>query len=59
MAKAIFNTKFASDIKKNGQIVKVLDYVGNDMYLIEFRNGKQLEVYGNELIFLGDESLYD
>lgn len=49
MKKAIFNTK----------IVKVIDYVGNDMYLIEFKNKKRIKVYANELVFIGNESLYD
>ena len=59
MRKAIFNTKFVNDLDKNGEIVKVLDYIGNDMYLIEFRNKEKLKVYDNELIFIGNESLYD
>jgi hypothetical protein len=59
MKRAIFKTKIAEDIKRNGQEVKVLDYVGNDMYKIEFKDGKQLTVYDTELIFIGGESLYD
>lgn len=59
MNKAIFKTKFAQDMKRNGQVVKVLDYIGNNMYLIEFKDKKRLKVYDNELIFFGENSLYD
>ena len=59
MKQAIFNTKIVSDMERNNQIVNVIDYIGNDMYLIEFEDKKRLEVYGNELIFIGTESLYD
>lgn len=48
----IFKTKFASDMKLNGQKVKVIDYLGNNMYEIEFKNKKRLKVYDNELIFI-------
>ena len=59
MEKAIFNTKFVEDENKNGQIVKVLEYIGSGMYLIQFKNKEQLRVYDNELIFIGSESLYN
>lgn len=59
MKKAIFKTKFESDYKRNGEIVKVLEYVGNDMYLIEFKDKKQLKVYDTELFFIGGGSLYE
>ena len=59
MKKAIFKTKFAEDYDRNGQEVKVLNYVGHNMYLIEFKDGKQLTVYDTELVFIGGESLYD
>lgn len=59
MKQAIFNTKFASDMDRNNEIVKVIDYIGNDMYLIEFEDNTRLKVYDNELIFIGNESLYD
>lgn len=55
MEKAVFNTKFASDMDRNGQVVKVLKYLGNDMYLIEFKDKKQLRVYDNELEFEEEE----
>ena len=51
MEKAIFKTKFATDMNRNNQIVKVIEYLGNDMYLIEFKDKKRLKVYDNELIF--------
>lgn len=59
MQKAIFNTKFAEDYDRNGQEVKVLDYIGHDMYLIEFKDGKKTKVYCTELTFIGGNSLYD
>ena len=52
MEKAIFNTKFVSDMDKNGEIVTILKYIGNDMYLIEFNDKTQLKVYDNELTFI-------
>ena len=54
--KAIFKTKFADDYARNGQEVTVLNYVGHDMYLIEFKDGVQLTVYNTELLIIGGES---
>ena len=51
MEKAIFNTKFAADEDRNGEIVKIIKYLGNSMYLIEFKDKKQLKVYDTELEF--------
>lgn len=51
MKKAIFKTKFAEDYDRNGQEVTILDYVGNNMYSIQFNDGKRLTVYDTELIF--------
>ena len=59
MTKAIFKTKFADGADRNGQEVKVLSYVGKNMYRIEFKDGKQMTVYDTELTFIGGESLYD
>lgn len=59
MTRAIFKTKFADDCGRNGEEVKVLKYAGHNMYLIEFKDGKQLTVYDTELVFIGGESLYD
>lgn len=53
--KAIFSTKFACDEKYNGKKCKIVDYVkyrNEIMYLIEFKDKKQLRVYDTELIVL-------
>lgn len=40
------------------KIVKVIDYIGNNKYLIIYKN-KKIEVNENNLIFIGNQSLYD
>ena len=56
MRKAIFNTKFEQDAKRNGQEVKVISYIGNNMYLVVFEDGELSKVYDNELDFIESES---
>ena len=45
-------------IYKN-ELVKVLDYIKDDIYLIELKNKKKIKVGSNELLFIGRKSLYD
>ena len=51
--KAIFRTKFECDKKYNGKKCKIIDYIkykDEVMYLIEFKDKKQLRVYAEELL---------
>lgn len=53
--KAIFKTKFTCNEKYNGKKCKIVDYIeykDEIMYIIEFKDKKQLKVYDTELIVL-------
>lgn len=50
--KAIFKTKFDCDKKYNNKECKIIDYLDNGMYLIEFKDKKRLKVYDTEIVVL-------
>lgn len=51
----IFNTKFAHDMSKNGQKCRLKEVVcearnrNEDLVLVEFENGEQIECYRYEI----------
>lgn len=52
---AIFNTKFACDEKYNGKKCKIIainKYRDEIRYVVEFKDKKRIEAFGNEITLL-------
>lgn len=53
--KAIFITKIASDLNRNGETVTVGEQM-RDQYLVEFKDGTTVWAYGSELSFITENN---